>query len=129
MPVWRNGRRTRLKILRGQLHVGSTPTTGTKIRKDFFYYLGASAISFWGPRKVHTLMGRGTTEHKVKLRKYWTMNKKRLLWRRRTGLKILRRHYMWVQVQLSAPSKVPKSKRFRDFFICQMLFTIYLIVF
>ncbi len=30
MPKWRNGRRTRLKILRGQLHVGSTPTFGTK---------------------------------------------------------------------------------------------------
>ena len=29
MPVWRNGRRTRLKILREQSRVGSTPTTGT----------------------------------------------------------------------------------------------------
>ena len=30
MLVWRNGRRTGLKIPRGQLHVGSTPTTSTK---------------------------------------------------------------------------------------------------
>ena len=29
MLVWRNGRRNRLKICRGQLHVGSTPTTST----------------------------------------------------------------------------------------------------
>ncbi len=32
MPKWRNGRRTRLKILRGQLHVGSSPTFGTKLQ-------------------------------------------------------------------------------------------------
>ncbi len=30
MPVWRNGRRTGLKIPRWQHRVGSTPTTGTK---------------------------------------------------------------------------------------------------
>ena len=35
MPVWRNGRRTRLKILRGQPHVGSTPTTGTTRKHKF----------------------------------------------------------------------------------------------
>ncbi len=29
MLVWRNGRRTGLKILRGQLRVGSSPTTST----------------------------------------------------------------------------------------------------
>ncbi len=31
MLVWRNGRRTGLKILRGQLRVGSSPTTSTKL--------------------------------------------------------------------------------------------------
>lgn len=29
MPVWRNGRRTGLKILRWRHRVGSSPTTGT----------------------------------------------------------------------------------------------------
>jgi hypothetical protein len=31
-PVWRNGRRNRLKIDRPQGHVGSTPSTGTNSR-------------------------------------------------------------------------------------------------
>ncbi len=31
LPKWRNGRRTGLKIPRGQLHEGSTPSFGTKI--------------------------------------------------------------------------------------------------
>ena len=39
MPKWRNGRRTGLKIPRGQLHVGSTPTFGT-IRNYKFYFHG-----------------------------------------------------------------------------------------
>ncbi len=30
-PTWRNGRRTGLKILRAQAHVGSTPTVGTNL--------------------------------------------------------------------------------------------------
>ena len=40
MPKWRNGRRSRLKICRGQLHAGSTPAFGTK-RKNC-----ASAVFF-----------------------------------------------------------------------------------
>ena len=42
MLVWRNGRRTGLKIPRGQLHVGSTPTTSTrtkKVEKGTFFFL------------------------------------------------------------------------------------------
>ena len=42
MLVWRNGRRTGLKIPRGQLHVGSTPTTSTKakkVEKEAFFFL------------------------------------------------------------------------------------------
>ncbi len=31
MPEWRNGRRGGLKILWGQPHVGSTPTSGTSV--------------------------------------------------------------------------------------------------
>lgn len=34
LPKWRNGRRKGLKILRGQPHVGSTPTFGTIIMTD-----------------------------------------------------------------------------------------------
>lgn len=35
LPLWRNGRRNRLKICRGQLHVGSSPTSGTiKTRRN-----------------------------------------------------------------------------------------------
>lgn len=40
MPVWRNGRRTGLKIPRWQHRVGSKPTTGTRNtepRKALFY--------------------------------------------------------------------------------------------
>ena len=41
MLVWRNGRRTGLKIPRGQLHVGSTPTTSTKkiIRSSNYFFV------------------------------------------------------------------------------------------
>ena len=39
MPKWRNGRRTRLKILRGQLHVGSSPTFGTNYRLKSLFFL------------------------------------------------------------------------------------------
>ena len=43
MPKWRNGRRKRLKISRGQLHVGSTPTFGTILERTFilkfFFYV------------------------------------------------------------------------------------------
>ena len=39
MPKWRNGRRTRLKILRGQLHVGSSPTFGTRYRFQSLFFL------------------------------------------------------------------------------------------
>ena len=35
--MWRNGRRTGLKILRGQLRVGSSPTTRTKRPKRVFF--------------------------------------------------------------------------------------------
>ena len=48
MLVWRNGRRTGLKIPRGQLHVGSTPTTSTKAKKvekeAFFFYLNLKGV-------------------------------------------------------------------------------------
>ena len=65
MPMWRNGRRTRLKILRGQPHVGSTPTIGTTLklnRKVEFF--NASAISIQGSHKTYVLKGRGPTECK-----------------------------------------------------------------
>ena len=41
MLVWRNGRRTGLKIPRRQLHVGSTPTTSTKkiIRSSNYFFV------------------------------------------------------------------------------------------
>ncbi len=42
MPKWRNGRRTGLKIPRGQPHKGSTPFFGTieHLLCSFFYLLG-----------------------------------------------------------------------------------------
>ena len=42
MQVWRNGRRKGLKIPRGQLHEGSTPSTCTrtkKVEKGTFFFL------------------------------------------------------------------------------------------
>lgn len=48
MPKWRNGRRTRLKILRGQLHEGSTPSFGTSIIPykigDFLMSVGSKVL-------------------------------------------------------------------------------------
>ena len=53
MPVWRNGRRTGLKIPSSQGRVGSTPTTGTKKRTKFNLvlflinlFLGIEILSF-----------------------------------------------------------------------------------
>ena len=43
--MWRNGRRSRLKICRGQLHVGSTPTIPTIQKNNIF--LGGSQNPLW----------------------------------------------------------------------------------
>ena len=45
MLVWRNGRRDGLKIRWGQLHVGSTPTSGTK-RKTALLFLNLAHARF-----------------------------------------------------------------------------------
>ena len=52
LPVWRNGRRTRLKILRWQHRVGSTPTTGTTRKHEFnacvfLFQKSTNAIITW----------------------------------------------------------------------------------
>ena len=59
MPKWRNGRRTRLKILRGQLHVGSSPTFGTTNTENgfdlFFLFILLNQGTFTlysGPRRL-----------------------------------------------------------------------------
>ena len=37
MPEWRNGIRTTLKMLRGSPHAGSTPASGTFVKKQSPY--------------------------------------------------------------------------------------------
>ena len=49
--VWRNGRRTGLKILRGQLRVGSSPTTSTINRSSnisYYFFYSKNRANFLG---------------------------------------------------------------------------------
>ena len=65
MLVWRNGRRTGLKIPRGQLHVGSTPTTSTKKNNSsfelFFCFLIFSFFFFRSYFSMRDFESRGTS--------------------------------------------------------------------